>query len=82
MTDEVSKRISTALRSNLQFEIYKRGVSQSAFCKQTGFANSTISAICTGAHVPNADTIAKIANALGVTIEHLLRPPNETPFCP
>lgn len=52
----------------------QKGLSQDALSKQTGIPQSTLAYWEKSGKLSGRETIIKIANALGVTVEELLRP--------
>lgn len=53
-----------------------KGLSQSAFAKDFGVAQSTVGNWESGTREPNVDTIQKIADYFGVTVDYLLGRPS------
>ena len=50
----------------------KKGLSDYAVAKRSGVGRSTLSDWKTGKHIPNTDNLAKIAGALGVTVDYFI----------
>lgn len=72
-----------ALRLNLKKLLQVRGVTQLQLAKMAGLTEANINRICTGKASPKNDTLAKIADALGVEMYELYEAPDEQMiFCP
>jgi len=66
MNDDIS-----GFETRLLEKMAQRGISQADLCRKTGFASSMISHYCTGQRVPSFAVVARIAKALGTTVDFL-----------
>ena len=62
--NKFAERLNETLKS--------RGISQNAFSKTIGFAQSTVNAWCAGKHEPSLDVLVKICHALNESADYLL----------
>ncbi|MGD9645552.1 MAG: helix-turn-helix domain-containing protein [Pirellulales bacterium] len=67
------------IAANLQRLLEARNWSQSDLARATGDAHVTISRIVRGTNVAGVALLARIAEALDVTIDGLIRPPASRP---
>jgi len=74
LTDEDAKRNLTA---NLTRLMVQRQINQADLARLTGEPIMTISRVCRGQNVPRATVLARLAEALDVSIDRLLGPPPE-----
>lgn len=58
--------------SKLRDIIESRGVTQSWLAEKTGATEATISRYLSGVHKPNLDIVARIAQALNVSIDYIM----------
>lgn len=58
--------------SKLRDIIESRGVTQSWLAEKTGATEATISRYLSGVHKPNLDIVARIAQALNVSIDYMM----------
>lgn len=58
--------------SKLRDIIESRGVTQSWLAEKTGAMEATISRYLSGVHKPNLDIVARIAQALNVSIDYMM----------
>ena len=65
------------LSANIKRLLADRGWSQTELCQRTEQAHATISRTINGLNVPSAVVLARIAEALDVSIDRLLAPPSE-----
>ena len=70
INDDAAKRI---LSANLSRLLDERGMSQQQLADATGENKMTISRIVRGIHVPGLGLASRIAEALGIHIDDLLR---------
>lgn len=71
ITDEQAKSF---LAVNLTRILRNRGLSQNALARMTNESPMRISTICRGTNVPDIACVARIAEALDVSIDALVRP--------
>lgn len=71
LTDAEAKSF---LAANLVRLLRNRGISQNALAQLAGETPMRISTICRGTHIPDVACVARIAEALDVSIDALLRP--------
>lgn len=64
------------LAANLRYIRERRGLTQGQVATQAGLPRSTVSQVETGAGNPTLAVLARLARALGVTIEELLSAPH------
>src|SRR5262245_58538546 len=64
------------LAANLRYIRERRGLTQVQLAKQAGLPRSTVSQVETGAGNPTLAVLARLARALGVSIEELLSAPH------
>lgn len=57
---------------NIRLLMYRNDLSTSSFAKEIGVKFKCISSIMDGVNKPGIDTIIKIANTFGVTVDWLL----------
>lgn len=74
LTDEDAKR---NLAGNLQRLMENRGINQSDLARLTGEPVMTISRAFRGENMPRASVLARIAEAMDVSIDRLLGKPPE-----
>ena len=55
----------------------EKGITQGQLADQVGVANTSICNYETGIREPNLDTLKKLANALDVTVDELLKEPEQ-----
>lgn len=60
---------------NVRFFIRKRGITQSELARLSGENRMFISRVCNDKTLPNAASLARIAESLGVTSERLMENP-------
>lgn len=62
------------LSANLTAVMARRGMTQADFCRVSGFSSAAISNLMSCKHVPTICMVATIADALGTTVDRLVRP--------
>lgn len=72
------------IRDSLKSLMIQRGLTQTQLATETGIPESTISRYLTGVHRPKVEYVAKMASAMGVSVDYLLglstsSIPNEPP---
>lgn len=58
---------------NLHIILYDKKMSNTALAQKIGVSSQIISAYTTGVKTPSLETLIKISNALGVTVDELVR---------
>lgn len=76
ITDDDTKAYVAA---NVSAELARLGWSQVKLATATGENAMTISNVIRGVHVPGAGLLCRIAEALNVSVDTLLSPPNKKP---
>lgn len=76
ITDELTKEY---LGTNIGAHLTEIGWTQERLAYEAGETPMTISRIVRKIHVPNAAILARIAEALGVSVDFLLREPPKGP---
>lgn len=74
ITDEEAK---DNLAANVLRLLESRQINQSELARLTGEPVMTISRVCRAQHIPLATVLARLAEALDVSIDRLLGPPPE-----
>jgi transcriptional regulator with XRE-family HTH domain len=69
--EEALKNIAT----NVERFMKKRGLNQNQLARLTGEKQPVISALLDGKHMPAGDRLARLAEALDVTMDMLVAPP-------
>ena len=72
ITDEQAKK---HIAANLARLLKMQKISQSELARRTGEARMTIWRLCRGLNVPTAGVLARIAEALGTSLDSLLEVP-------
>lgn len=65
------------IAANLQRLLETRGLTRSALARLTGDSLMTISVTVAGKHVPGTGVVARIAEALDVSVDRLVNAPPE-----
>ena len=65
--DEIDKKVGM----NIRLERTKRSISQEGLADMAGLARSTMGIVERGEQSPSLQTVAKVANALGIDIQKL-----------
>lgn len=68
------------IRKNLKETRIEKGLSQQTLAELSGISNTTISSYETGKKTPNIDSLARLANALKVSIDRLCYGTAESSF--
>jgi transcriptional regulator with XRE-family HTH domain len=68
------------ISANLRRFMRKRGMTQVKLAQQTGDSQQVISALCNAKYSPAIDFMARVAEALDVTVDMLLAPPPAAPI--
>ena len=63
---------SQILRDNLRGIMRQKGITQSWLADQTGIPEATVSRYLSGVHSPKIEYVAKLAAAIGVSVDYLL----------
>jgi len=74
MNDEETK---VAIAHNINRILERQGHSRYWLAKETGEYEGTIANVCHGRNVCGAGILTRIARALGVTIDHLVKKPRK-----
>lgn len=74
ISDDVTKQ---RISANVQRLLQAREWTQMRLAAATGENQATISRIVNGLHIPNAATLARVAEAFDVTVDRLLMEPPE-----
>lgn len=69
LNDEQAKR---NIKANVKTLLAERGVNQARLAKEAEETPMMISRICKGEHVPNAATLARIAEVLRTSVDWIL----------
>jgi transcriptional regulator with XRE-family HTH domain len=77
LTDDQAKAL---ISQNVERLLEKRGINQSKLAELSGESEMNISRLISGKSMPRAGLLARVAEALEVTIDRLLmEPPKEPP---
>lgn len=60
------------IKANVRFLLGEKGISQSRLAMETDETPMMISRVCNGEHVPNAATLARIAEVLHTSVDWIL----------